>query len=500
MVLWPHLPVLGRLLSSSRPTAPGTRAISARFAELLAREIAAGRAGRESAEVASRDPEGGARTGAPLPAARVVKVTGTNGKGSVCAMLEACLLRDGHRVGLFTSPHLISPAERIRVNGEDVAPAALEARAIEVERAVAAHVAAHGEGATPSFFEVLVLVALRVFREAAASVAIFEAGVGGYNDPTSLLAADVAAITSVALDHRDRLGPTVESIAADKVGIATRGSDLVLGPGIPAAALRVIEAGAAARGVALHVATPSDIRAQIRGLAPVRVEIAAGTSVVEADLPLLGDHQIENLATAALLVRRLHERGVIRDVACLRGIEATRWAGRMDLRDPLVPGGPRVLFDVAHNEHGIAALASSLDRRVPRGRRAVLYGASADKEYRTCLPYVPRLAPEVHLAGGFHRAESTAVLAASLPAGCVAAEHDDVAAGLRALLRLDPGAIGEEVARPEVVVVTGSLYLVGAAMEWLAAARGERGAMVEAVVGEGGAMVGGAESGAARVR
>jgi dihydrofolate synthase / folylpolyglutamate synthase len=454
MLLWPHLPVLGRLLRMARSTPPGSRAISARFDELLDREV---------------------RGTGP----RIVKVAGTNGKGSVCAMLEACLVRDGLAVGMFTSPHLISPAERFRVNGRDVTLPALEAHAAEIERAVLAHVAAHGEGAMPSFFEMLVLIAARLFRESAVDVAIYEAGIGGYHDATSLLRGDVAAITSVALDHRDRLGPTAEAIAADKAGIATEGSDLVLGVDIPEGARRAIQADAASRGVTLHAVEPWAIRAEASDLSPARVEIPVGGSAIEATLPLLGDHQIDNLGTVAELARLLHERGALRDLRSLAGIEAARWAGRMDLREPLFAGGPRVLFDVAHNEHGIRALAASLDRRVPRERRALLYGASADKEHTLCLPHVPRLAGTVHLVSGFHRAESTATLAVSLPAGTVAAEHAGVAEGLRALL--GPAAAGEE--RPELVIVTGSLYLVGAAMAELAEARGE-GTLVHEARGE----------------
>lgn len=459
MVMWPELPALSRRLHEARPTKAGSPAISARFADLLAQET---------------------RGFSP----RVIKVTGTNGKGSVCSMLEACLLKDGLRVGLFTSPHLISPAERFRVDGRDVEPNVLEAHALCVERTVREHAARHGEAATPSFFEVLVLLAVRIFRDARVDIAIFEAGVGGSNDATSLLDGDLAAITSVALDHQDRLGSTVEAIARDKVGIASFGSDLVLGPSLPMDALRTIATSAAAHGLTLHPAQVEPIRAQNGGLLPARVgiDLDEADGPIEFDLPLLGDHQLHNLAVVVSLAKLLHARGALRDLRSLRGIETARWAGRMDLRPPLRDGGPSVLFDVAHNEHGIAALRESLDRRIELKKRVVLYGASADKDYRACLPWVPLLGREVYVVGGFYRAEDAALIASLLPPPCVARVFDGVADGMRKLL-------DSRLEGTDLVVVTGSLYLTGEAMLALKQARSDlspaRDGTTDGVLGDG---------------
>lgn len=391
---------------------------------------------------------------------RTVKVTGTNGKGSCCAMLEAALRRAELRVGLFTSPHLFHVAERFRVDGQDVDEAVLQRHAGEVAPIARDLAAQRGETFRPALFEVLVIVALRVFREAGVEVAIFEGGVGGDNDPVGQLPGVLSLITNVAFDHVDLLGPTLESIAADKAGMASDGAHLVIGPSIAPSLRDVIEAAAGPRGVGVHQAGRAGIRAARRGHEATRVEIdePEAEGPIRFELPLLGEHQIDNLATVVAAVERLVKEGVIPSLDCLRGIEETRWAGRAEV----VGSGPRFVLDVAHNEDGMRALAALVDDLAPREARVLLYGAGTTKDYAACLPYLSRLSERVYLVDGFHNAASAEALAAGLPEGCrCAGRFSSVDEAIAHLRRMDAGA---------TVIVTGSVFLVGEARHRLRSA------------------------------
>ncbi len=264
----------------------------------------------------------------------VVKVTGTNGKGSLCAMLEACMRFEGLRAGLFTSPHLSRVTERFRVAGAEVSQDALERHAAEALGTVRRVVESHGVSYTPSFFECLIIIAIGLFAEARVDAAIFEAGVGGYNDATSLLPGEFAVITSIGLDHKERLGDLLVAVAADKAGIAPAGSHLILGPDIAPAPRAVIEADAAARGVTVTQATYAGLQAASSGLRrPTLVELSAGGRTYRYNLPLLGRHQVGNFATLVELVGVMARRGVVSTPDCLKGVEGTRWAGRLEVRD-----------------------------------------------------------------------------------------------------------------------------------------------------------------------
>lgn len=397
-----------------------------------------------------------------LKGRRVVKVAGTNGKGSLCAMLEACVEFEGLRAGLFTSPHLSRVTERFRVGGVEVSPEVLERHAEEVLRDVRRAVESRGEASTPSFFECLILIALRLFREERVDVAIFEAGVGGYNDAVSLLPGEFSAITSIGMDHRERLGDSLEAIAADKAGIASPDSYLIPGPDIPPTLRRIIEADACARGITVCRASLDCVRVIESGLRrPTLVEVSDGGEVVRCELPLLGRHQVGNFATLVALVRVLARRGVVGGLRCLKGVGGTRWAGRLEVRD----GQPSYVIDAAHNEQGVAALVASLSDLVPYSERVLLYGASAEKDYRAYLPRLPQLAPEVYLVEGFHRAERTSVIKPLLPGGCRVMRAFGSPEEAVKYFAASPSH------RRKFIVAAGSIFMIGELMSRLDSAR-----------------------------
>lgn len=386
----------------------------------------------------------------PFP---LIKVTGTNGKGSTCAILESCLQAAGQTTGLFTSPHMLRVQERIRVQGQDVSAAELDVHAAHVLEQFQDFVARHGQAWVPAFFEGLILMALGIFRERGVTVAVIEGGVGGASDATARLPGVVSALTSVGLDHTRELGDTLEAIATDKAGIADPGSTLVIGPRITGSVRAVVETVCAARHVTLLDTRPDGLTVLDQGWHGSTVRLTWRGQPRVVSLNLLGTHQRDNLQVAVRVLERLDEIGMIRDDTALAGAGRVRWAGRLES----LGTAPRWLVDVAHNAHGFEALAATLDDLVPRERRVLLYGAAGDKDYAACLALLPRLAPEVCLVEGFHRAAPTATLRPRLPAG------------LRCLDTFaDPEQAVTALTRDlhdRTILVAGSVFLAGVARE-----------------------------------
>jgi dihydrofolate synthase/folylpolyglutamate synthase len=387
-----------------------------------------------------------------LGACPLIKVTGTNGKGSVCAMLDACLGYEGLRVGLFTSPHLRRVTERFRIAGEEISVDTLEGHAETILHMVRELVDRHGESHRPSFFESLILIAIHLFSEQQVDIAIFEAGVGGHNDPTSALPGEFSVITTIGLDHKEQLGSSLASIAADKAGIASPKGHLVLGPDISSSLCEVIKKEVRSREVEVSQATLAGLRPSWSGLHnPTMIDRDTNRGTVRYRLPLLGRHQVSNFATLVALIERLRARGVVRNLDCLRGVEKTRWAGRLEVRE----GSPCYVIDAAHNEQGIQALIDSLADLVPYADRVLLYGASADKDYNESMRHLNQLAQEIFLVEGFYRAEKGTTLADVLPA-----------AAKRSRCFLTPReAINFFADNPsygnKVVIATGSIFMIG---------------------------------------
>jgi dihydrofolate synthase/folylpolyglutamate synthase len=360
-------------------------------------------------------------------------VGGTNGKGSVSAMLDAMLAASGRRSGLYTSPHLVRPNERVRVAGHDVGDAELR-RVLDVVRAACERgLAAGALAAHPSFFEVMTAAALSAFRDARVDLAVLEVGLGGRLDATNATEPIVSAIVTVGLDHVDTLGTTLEAIAMEKAGIIRAGRPLVSGVVQPdlVAKLRVRCDALGARFVdARRAPLPSGVR-----------------------LALAGDHQRANAQVATAVYEALsRETGHAIDASAIRrGLETTRWPGRLQW----IPGTPSILLDGAHNAAGAEALAAHLSLR--GGRKPVLLFASmSDKDIAGILrPLVPHVASVVATQPGVLRAARSHVVASvARDLGLTARDYAEPARALEEA-RADAGPDG-------VVLVAGSLYLVGA--------------------------------------
>jgi dihydrofolate synthase/folylpolyglutamate synthase len=349
-----------------------------------------------------------ARAGHPERSFPAVHVAGTNGKGSVCAMVEAIARAQGKKTGLYTSPHLCRFAERIRIGGEPVSDAVLTGL---LEGALDA-------GPDLSFFETATLAAFFAFRDAGVDVAVLEVGLGGRFDATNVIPTPLAAaVTRIALDHTDRLGSTLVEIAREKAGIAKAGLDLVLGP------------------------MPEEVRAAIDAVAYAHG--ATTTSVDDEPVParigLAGEHQRDNARIAAVLGARIGaSTGAIEE-----GLADVRWPGRLERIG-------NVLLDAAHNPDGAASLAAHLGSlHVGAADTALVFGTLADKDW---APMLDTLAP---LAGRrFYVAPSGASRNAIEPSA-MAARHPGT------LSPSVPDALVAAADGSSLVVVAGSMVLVG---------------------------------------
>jgi dihydrofolate synthase/folylpolyglutamate synthase len=289
--------------------------------------------------------------GDPQRAYPCIIVAGTNGKGSVSAMLSSILRASGLRVGLYTSPHLHRMVERFRIDDKPIAMRAFAERVSEL----APWLTARG---TPelTFFEACTLLAFEIFRDAEVDVAVLEVGLGGRLDATNVVDPILSVITHIALDHQDRLGDSIEQIAAEKAGIIKRGVPVVLAP-----------QGAEAHEVIEHVA-----KSRRAPLVPVPCD---GGDVLGSALS--GAFQQDNVRTVQAAVESLRVQGfAIADKAVERGLQNVRWPGRLEL----IAGAPSVLLDAAHNPDACMQLSrhlGTLRERFPK--RVLVFGALADK-------------------------------------------------------------------------------------------------------------------------
>ncbi|MCC6525729.1 MAG: bifunctional folylpolyglutamate synthase/dihydrofolate synthase [Polyangiaceae bacterium] len=393
--------------------------------------------------------------GHPERALTCIHVAGTNGKGSVCAMLEAMGLSAGLRTGLYSSPHLCRLNERIRIGGEPIAD---EPFADALEAALRSEL---------TFFEALTVAAFVALREAAVELAIVEVGLGGRLDATNVLAAPAAAaVVSIDLDHTEWLGDDLRSIAAEKAAIFKPGAPAVVGPLAPEALdearRRAVACGAGPLWevvVGAPGATASPVTATPGARAGVVTPTARGVAVrgpggraLDTDLALAGPHQVANAVVAVALAWAVQERlpGLAR--AAAPGLAGARWPGRLERIDR---AGVTVWLDCAHNPAGARALAASLAGTLDPDRTVLLFGAMGDKAWPEMLDTLAPLARRrfycepLEASAGRRSAEPSALAARHAGATEPHPEH----ALARALAGCRPG---------DALVVCGSIFLVGA--------------------------------------
>lgn len=384
-------------------------------------------------------------------------IAGTNGKGSVTAMVHAALRAAGVHAARYTSPHLSSLTERFVIGDAPADPATLDEVTTTVLDCADHLQAQHVLPVPPTFFEATTAIGFELFRRAQVDAAAIEVGLGGRFDATNVIAPVAGAITTIGLDHQQHLGDTLAAIAFEKAGIIKPGMPVVAG-NLPDEALTVIRRVAAERGATLVEATAdASVSSELidgRARITVRTPRATYGPVL---LALRGEHQIGNALVAVRLLEAAAERGIRVPVAAVeQGLATADWPARLELLS--LGGGRHILLDAAHNSDGAQALADYLERWYPE-RIPLVIGVMRDKDVSAILTaLLPRVSSVIVTMAPTWRA---------LPA-------DDLAAHVRRMgapiveVEADPDrAIDRALAMAETACVAGSIFLAGAVRDRL---------------------------------
>jgi len=368
--------------------------------------------------------------GSPHRAGRFVHVAGTNGKGSTCAMLESGLRAAGVRTGLYSSPHLQAPTERIQIAGHPISETQF-AEAFTQIHELAGRMLSSGElDLHPTYFETVTAMAFLLFARRQVDTIVLEVGMGGRLDATNVVAPALSVITPVDLDHQSFLGDTLAKIAAEKAGILKPGVPAIFAEQ-PAESETVLRAHAKGPYTLARDWAITDLHMNARG-SKFRMRD------MEIVCPLAGQHQVENARTAAIALHQLNVSPA--------GIALTRWPGRLEL----VSRDPEIILDGAHNPAGARALADYI-RRFYSGRRIwMVYGVMRDKAVGEMAALLFPLADRVIVTA---------------PDNSRAMPPDEIPAPGATITRTVSQAVGllAQAAPSDVIFITGSLFVVGEA-------------------------------------
>ena len=401
------------------------------------------------------------RLGNPQEGIKIIHVAGTNGKGSVCAYLNAMLLAGGKKTGLFTSPHLVRINERFQINGEDVSDEQSLDAFLKVEKA-AKEYEAEGEG-HPSYFETLFLMGMLIFKEAGVEYLVMETGLGGRLDATNVVEKPLACIiTSISRDHTEYLGDTLEAIAGEKAGIIKAGVPVIYDASQPGPA-SVIAAKAKEMGSPAWPMEPSFYEMKTQSREGITFTFAyPGGEKAELAIPYVAKYQMMNASLAFYMMHILQDVHDIPKNVLAEGLSKIKWPCRMEM------AAPGVIIDGAHNEDGIAQFVSTAGYFAKENEITILFTAVADKHYHEMIGEIcegihPSHVVATQIDGS--RVVPAEVLAEDFrKAGCtdVCAEPEIGAAYEKALGKKGSG----------MLFCVGSLYLAGELKAYLAKRNG----------------------------
>jgi len=400
--------------------------------------------------------------GNPHKSYRCVHIGGTKGKGSTATMLAAMLQGSGHRVGLYTSPHVVDIRERIVVNGEQISEGAFARLVSTIASLVAKH-----KSDPPSYFEILTAVAFQYFQDKKVDIAVIEVGLGGRFDATNVVRPEVCGITSISLDHTQQLGPTLERIAEEKAGIFKEGIPVVCAPQPKSVKLALKRAAERVRAPLIFAGAEAgdqiefSYRFESSRAAGPQTRICVTTPTSHFDhlaVPLVGEHQAVNCGVAVGVLDQLKVRGLaVDDEAAIAGLTSVRLLGRMEM----ICTEPRVLIDGAHNAASVEALMRAIGQNVSSETMVVIFGCCMDKDMDGMLRQLqlgadkviftkfnsPRAADPDWLAARFAELSGNNRMAQVSP---------DLASAL---------AIAQKaVTREDLICITGSFYLLNEAI------------------------------------
>jgi len=395
------------------------------------------------------------RLGNPHLKARSVHIAGSKGKGSVAAMMASALTASGYNTGLFTSPHLHTFNERIRVNGELISEAELVSLVERLKPEVEAvnRKATYGQLTT---FELMTALGFAYFEQKGVDFQVVEVGLGGRLDATNVIQPEVCIITSISFDHTEVLGGSLTEITTEKAGIIKPG-------GVVVASLQRDEAARVIKDTCLNrvvrlVRVGSDVTWQSLGFDSSRqsLRVAGRLASYELSIPLLGQYQLENAATAVAALEVLAEKGFhISGDSITKGLAQVSWPGRLQV----LSRRPLLVVDSAHNPDSARKLKQSLEQYFDFDRAILIIGASSDKDIAGIVSELVPLFDKVIVTRSIHpRAMATAPIVAEFSQhGVEAQATDNISTALPLALTLAGGK--------DLICVTGSLFVVAGAIE-----------------------------------
>lgn len=393
----------------------------------------------------------------PERAYKVVHVAGTNGKGSVCAMLESVLREAGLKTGLYTSPHLINLNERIKVGGVDIVDGDLGDLIHDVEQVVERVEGDVGREAT--FFEITTAMSFEYFRRAGVDIAVIETGMGGRFDATNVVDPLVSVITGISIEHTEYLGKDIQSIAGEKCGIIKQGRPVVCGE-MDRVALDIVRSTASQNGCILRSASENvNIQFKSRSLSGQKVVVESSeASYGTINLPLSGAHQLANMAVAITTIEVLADNGVdLPEKAVKKGLSHVVWPGRLQV----LSVAPPVILDGAHNPDAAVVLAVALKQLTDGKPVGLVMGMCRDKDIQKYLkPLLPMVKKMWAVPIRDNRGFSVDELAVSISSYKLDVVKSSLVDAIKAAKQWAQREDG-------VVCITGSLFLVGETLEKL---------------------------------
>ena len=398
-----------------------------------------------------------ARMSNPQNAAKSVHIAGTKGKGSTAAMLASILKQSGYRTGLYTSPHLLSIRERIQVDGRQISEDEFARLAARVKPEVEAVNTSSDLGELTTY-EILTALAFMYFQDRGVAYQVLETGLGGRLDATNVVQPEVCVITSISYDHMDVLGDTLAEIAREKAGIIKPGSIVVTAPQVPEA-MDVLEDVCRQREVKL-VRVGSDVSWRQKSLSPEKqsFQLRGLKGDYNIEVPLLGEHQLENAVAAITAAEALAGRGaVITAEAITSGIASVDWPGRLQV----LRRKPWVIVDGAHNGDSVRRLVAALRQYFMFEKAVVIFGASSDKNIAAMAAELKTFPDRVIVTSSHHpRAVAVGQLVEEFSRESIMPEaSENVASAVGKALSLAGPA--------DLVCATGSLFLVAEVMEYM---------------------------------
>ena len=394
--------------------------------------------------------------GNPHLGTRTVHIAGTEGKGSTAAMITQSLIEAGYKTGLFTSPHLHTLRERIRVNDVLISEADFASIVTSIKPIIEAinQEAAYGQLTT---FEILTSVVFAYFKKSQVDFQVLEAGLGGRLDATNIVKTDVCIITSISLDHTEILGDTIAKIAIEKAGIIKPGCIVVNSPQNKEAAEPIKEACQRQRASLIQVGKNVTWHRTGGDLYQQSLTVRSKTNEYDLTIPLLGDHQLENAATAVAALEALTHRGItISPQNIADGLCQVKWAGRLQV----LTHEPMLVVDGAHNAYSMRKLVETIKKYFEYDRCFIIFGTSCDKDIAGMVREIKPLTNRIIATHSSHpRAASVSMVANEFANLGIEVE---IAKSVSEALTITSDVVGKK----DLTLVTGSLFIVAEAIDY----------------------------------